>query len=73
MWPACGFLLVVFYLASFGPVTWLAVNDGISQNTYNFLADTLYLPLSWLNGNTDFFDEDPIGRAYMKYVLWFGP
>ena len=73
VWPVCMFFFVVFYLASFGPVWGLWANDRISGHTYQFLCDTVYFPIYSINDNTEFFHDNPIGRAYMSYVDWFEP
>ena len=66
--------VVVFaggYLASIGPATWLVATGWISDSTYDLLLDTVYAPLVWVDMNTEFFYENPVGIAYFNYVEWF--
>jgi hypothetical protein len=63
-------LVVVLYLASFGPVAGLAAHGRISGRTHTFLCDTVYLPLCWAEFNTSIY-EHAVGAAYVRYVEWF--
>lgn len=67
VWPVCIVLMVVFYLASMGPVGWLWSRYWISSESY----ETVYFPLFWVQDHTDFLHENPIGRVYASYVGWF--
>lgn len=72
MWPAYLYLMVVFYFASLGPVTWLYRHNHIPEGTYDFICHTAYFPVTWIDSNTDFFYEHPVGEAYILYVDCFG-
>jgi len=69
-WPLCLLVLWVLYLASLGPVSWLLVHDKISIETYMRLSQTIYFPIQWVAENTHFLENNPMGRAYLSYVVW---
>jgi hypothetical protein len=71
VWPACLFILVLMYLASYGPFLWLYGHDYMSDSTCTSIEETVYFPYCYVEDNTNFFTEHPIGRAYMGYLRWF--
>ena len=70
VWTVCLFIFVALYLASLGPVNRLYVKNRISRPTYELLADTVYAPVHWVEINTDLFYNNPLGRAYGRYLEW---
>jgi hypothetical protein len=64
-------LVVLLYLASVGPVVGISERGWVSDAVYDTLFDTVYFPLSWIDDNTEFFKEHPVGKPYSDYVyLW---
>jgi hypothetical protein len=72
VWPVCLFFMVLLYLASLGPVTWLATNGAITVRTYDRMFQTVYFPVDWVRNNSRFLWDHPVGRAYVNYVDWWG-
>ena len=71
-WPVIVLLLLpVIYLASLGPFVWVVDHGGLPSDAAESIVTTVYSPVVYLDSNTDFFDEHPIGRAYAAYVNWF--
>jgi len=63
-------LFVLIYLVSLGPVMWLWAHDVIYADTFQMLYRSVYFPISSVRQNTDFFADNPIGRAYDSYLRW---
>jgi hypothetical protein len=70
VWPACFVVLLALYLASLGLVNRLVVQDRITRPTYELLCDTLYAPVIWVELNTELLANNPLGRAYGRYLEW---
>ena len=71
VWSAFVFVLIVLYLGSYGPVVWLTTHDRISPETHERIYATVYFPINRTADNTSFFGDNPVGRAYADYVLWW--
>jgi hypothetical protein len=65
VWPVCVFLVVVLYVGSFGPVARFT-----SDETCEFLCDTVYFPITWIEENTDI-TRTRVGQACVRYVEWW--
>lgn len=70
VWVASLVVLFALYLSSLGIVNRLRVQDRISTPTYELLCDTLYAPVIWVELNTELFWNNPLGRAYGRYLEW---
>lgn len=64
-------VLPVIYLASLGPFVWVADHGGIPPAAAESIVTTVYYPIVYVDSNTDFFDDHPLGKAYAAYVNWF--
>lgn len=64
-------LLPVVYLAALGPIVGLAHRGLIPDGMMTPLI-VAYWPLSWIEEETDFFEQPP-GSAYVWYVELFEP
>ena len=71
VWPVCLFFIVAFYFANLGAVIWLAGNGHISTEMYESIRGTVYWPVAWISSKTDFFETNPLGRTYIRYLHLF--
>jgi len=63
-------MLAVHYPLSMGPVGWL-YQHGLVPEPILPVGNYLYAPIVRLSVETDFFDTNPVGRAYWRYVQWW--
>jgi len=62
---------VIFYFGSVGPFAGLWINGKIPDNVGEGTWRTVYAPIAWVDDETDFFRENPIGRGYAAYAEWW--
>ncbi len=64
-------MLLVGYLASVGPLYGLHDRGMLDTSTYETIFETVYFPLMYVVSHSEFFEEHPVGLAYVWYVeLW---
>ncbi|REJ87002.1 MAG: hypothetical protein DWQ34_25985 [Planctomycetota bacterium] len=63
LWAAASLLLLAMYLSSLGPWVY-AANANVLPFWMMQALHYFYLPLELVARHTDFFEENPIGRAY---------
>jgi hypothetical protein len=64
-------VLAILYPLSAGPAAWFYDHDYIPESTVP-VFESLYLPIGWVCIDTEFLESNPIGRAYDKYLRWWG-
>lgn len=62
--------LASLYLLSLGPAVWFYDRDCLPEQ-YPAVVETIYFPLDWIYDETEFFQTNPIGRTYWRYVDWW--
>jgi hypothetical protein len=65
-------LLPLFYLASVGPIIGLVERGIVSEEAWETMCESVFLPLAWIETRTKFFDERP-GSTYIWYLQLFEP
>ena len=69
-WP-CGLaFLIVLYLASLGPWSYILFKGVLPARIEGALM-LMYSPIQLLDERTSFFDDNPFGRSYKEYVVWW--
>ena len=72
-WLTIGLVLLpVLYLASVGPLYGLNERGVLPDAVWDSLCGSVFLPLAWLETETDLFKTFP-GEAYLRYIQLFEP
>jgi hypothetical protein len=62
--------LAILYPLSAGPASWF-FQHGHFPSSAMVAADWFYGPIDWVSLNSRFFDDNPIGQAYARYIEWW--